>query len=209
MRYPCLLFPLLATGVGAYVSFNPRSSQRLSAVLQPLKAGTISEPPTKVDTDAWVDEISPEKPLRVVIAGAGVGGLVLANKLTKDPNMHVQVLERTAAFKRFGGPIQLASNALQILSEMDGDVYDQINEKFTVTGDKMNGIKDGIRTDWYAKFDLKGPAEDRNMPYTGVIERPDLQDIYLKSLPEGTVKKWGRSRQLQEKGERSWNFSIH
>lgn len=28
----------------------------------------------------------------------------------------------------------------------------------------------------------------RSLPYTGVIERPDLQDIYLKSLPKGTVQ---------------------
>merc|ERR1712176_801919 len=89
---------------------------------------------------------------------------------------------------RFGGPIQLASNALEILREMDTDVFDQIMEKFTYTGDKMNGIKDGIRTEWYAKFDLASPAEDRNMPYTGVIERPDLQEIYLKNLPKGCVK---------------------
>lgn len=52
----------------------------------------------------------------------------------------------------------------------------------------MNGIKDGKRTEWYAKFDLKSPAEERNMPYTGVIERPDLQEIYLKNLPQGIVQ---------------------
>jgi zeaxanthin epoxidase len=61
-------------------------------------------------------------------------------------------------------------------------------DKFTFTGDKMNGIKDGIRTEWYAKFDLASPAEDRNMPYTGVIERPDLQEIYLKNLPKGVIQ---------------------
>jgi len=89
--------------------------------------------------------------------------------------MRVTILEKTSAFKRFGGPIQLASNALQILKEMDSKTYDQIMGKFTFTGDKENGIKDGIRDEWYAKFDLAGPAEARGLPYTGVIERPDLQ----------------------------------
>jgi zeaxanthin epoxidase len=98
------------------------------------------------------------------------------------------VLEQTAAFKRFGGPIQLASNALQILKEMDEPLYQKIQEKFTVTGDKTNGIKDGIRTEWYAKFDLKSPAASRNMPFTGVIDRPDLQEIYLEALPADTVQ---------------------
>jgi len=132
--------------------------------------------------------ISAQNPLRVLVAGAGVGGLALANSLAKDPKISVTVLEKTDEFKRFGGPIQLASNALEILKNMDNAVYNSIMQKFTFTGDKMNGIKDGIRNEWYAKFDLATPASDRNMPYTGVIERPDLQQIYLDTLPEGMVQ---------------------
>jgi len=154
-----------------------------------LSVSATTTPPI-VDTNVVsdVDEISAEHPLRVLIAGAGVGGLALAKALTKLPNTKVTVLEQTSEFKRFGGPIQLASNAMQLLKMMDEDVYQQIQSKFTVTGDKENGIKDGIRTEWYAKFDLKSPAEARGMPYTGVIDRPDLQEIYLASLPKGTVQ---------------------
>mmetsp|Transcript_331 Transcript_331/g.379 ORF Transcript_331/g.379 Transcript_331/m.379 type:complete len:469 (+) Transcript_331:469-1875(+) len=108
--------------------------------------------------------------------------------MSKNPCVNVTLLERTQSFKRFGGPIQLASNALQILKEMDIQVYNKVMEKFTFTGDKRNGIKDGIRDEWYATFDLGSPAKARNMPYTGVIERPDLQDIYLRSLPEGVLR---------------------
>lgn len=132
--------------------------------------------------------ITVENPLRVVIAGAGVGGLALANTLSKNPKMKVTVLEKTDEFKRFGGPIQLASNALEVLKEMDEDIYNSIMSKFTFTGDKENGIKDGIRDEWYAKFDLATPAEVRGMDYTGVIERPDLQQIYLDALPKGVVR---------------------
>lgn len=190
---PFLALLLAATSAQAFVSQSPVAvgvSQNRAVRPKPLAIGTIATPPVArgENTDAWVDDISPENPLKVVIAGAGVGGLALAKVLTKNPNMDVQVLERTAAFKRFGGPIQLASNAMQILKDMDEDVYTQIANKFTVTGDKMNGIKDGIRSEWYAKFDLKSPAEDRGLPYTGVIDRPDLQEIYLKSLPKGTVQ---------------------
>merc|ERR1719335_1848863 len=71
---------------------------------------------------------------------------------------------------------------------MDEPLYHQIMEKFTFTGDKENGIKDGVRDEWYAKFDLKSPADARNMAYTGVIERPELQEIYLKALPKGVVQ---------------------
>lgn len=141
-----------------------------------------------VNTFEYSDEIDAAHPLEVMIAGAGVGGLALANVLSKNPNVRVTVLERTSSFKRFGGPIQLASNALAVLRDFDPHTYTQVLDKFTFTGDKKNGIKDGIRDEWYAMFDLASPAEAREMPYTGVIERPDLQELYLQSLPPGVVQ---------------------
>ena len=166
--------------VSYFISANNRAKA--------LNVATVPPPSTPTTPDEFVAEISSDNPLKVIISGAGVGGLALAKVLSKNPNMDVTIVERTDEFKRFGGPIQLASNALQVLKEMDQDVFDQIMEKFTFTGDKENGIKDGIRTEWYAKFDLKSPAEYRDMPYTGVIERPDLQEIYLKNLPKGVVQ---------------------
>jgi len=148
---------------------------------------------SSVPADTWTTplstngDVSTEAPLRVLIAGAGVGGLALANDLKAYDTMQVRVVEQTAAFKRFGGPIQLASNALAILRDQDATLYNQIMQRFTTTGDKMNGIKDGIRTEWYTEFDLKGPAASRNLPFTGVIDRPDLQELQLQALPEGTV----------------------
>jgi 2-polyprenyl-6-methoxyphenol hydroxylase-like FAD-dependent oxidoreductase len=171
------------------VSTSIRSSSlRVASGMQ------VPETKTTIDKDDIYEfapvpnEITPENPLRVLVAGAGVGGLALAKSLSGNPLVKVTVLERTDEFKRFGGPIQLASNALQILKEMDQGVYNEVMEKFTFTGNKMNGIKDGIRNEWYAKFDLGSPAEKRSMPYTGVIERPDLQNIYLNNLPKGTVR---------------------
>eukprot|EP00538_Stauroneis_constricta_P000576 CAMPEP_0119565714 /NCGR_PEP_ID=MMETSP1352-20130426/30926_1 /TAXON_ID=265584 /ORGANISM="Stauroneis constricta, Strain CCMP1120" /LENGTH=554 /DNA_ID=CAMNT_0007614697 /DNA_START=214 /DNA_END=1878 /DNA_ORIENTATION=+ len=164
------------------------SSHHVQIPATALSIATSPPPPVVEPIEEYSAAISEENPLKVIIAGAGVGGLALANSLSKNPKMQVTVVERTDQFKRFGGPIQLASNALRVLEEMDKTVYDEIMEKFTYTGDKENGIKDGIRTEWYAKFDLASPAEARNMPYTGVIERPDLQDIYLKALPEGIVQ---------------------
>jgi len=183
-----LRFGAALSALSYAIAFAPQLSTYNSRGL-PLNVATVPPPsvPTGTD-DSFVAEISPENPLKVLISGAGVGGLALAKVLSKNPNIQVTVLERTDEFKRFGGPIQLASNALQVLKDMDKEVFDQIMEKFTFTGDKENGIKDGIRTEWYAKFDLKSPADARNMPYTGVIERPDLQEIYLNNLPKGVVQ---------------------
>jgi len=132
--------------------------------------------------------VSAEKPLRVVIAGAGVGGLALANAFVGVPHVHTTVLERTSEFKRFGGPIQLASNAMQVMKDMDADMFADIVGKATFTGNLTNGIKDGIRDEWYAMFDLKSPAADRDMPFTCVVERPDLQQIMLDRLAPGVVR---------------------
>jgi len=73
-------------------------------------------------------------------------------------------------------------------------------EKFTFTGTRACGIKDGLRADgsfrmtndsidylfnedapadWFVKFPLKECADLYGLPYTGVIDRPDLQEILI------------------------------
>lgn len=47
-----------------------------------------------------------ENPLKVIVAGGGVGGLFLAKALQKQ-GAKVTVLEKTSKFARFGGPIQV------------------------------------------------------------------------------------------------------
>ena len=177
----------------------------------------------------------PGRPLKVAIAGGGVGGLTAALCMLKK-GMDVTVYEKTAAFARFGGPIQFASNALSVLKEIDDDFFQRIMDKFTFTGTRTCGIKDGLRADgsfrmtsdsldylwnkdappdWFVKFPLKvgkhteGPwgcdtlafgahgafhpfpnarfwslssqqcADLFGLPYTGVIDRPDLQEILI------------------------------
>jgi hypothetical protein len=59
-------------------------------------------------------------PLRVIVAGGGLGGLAMASALyhlyddDNDPDtmIDVHVLEKTNAYRPFGGPIQIQSNAL-------------------------------------------------------------------------------------------------
>merc|ERR1719261_301159 len=130
----------------------------------------IASPPASTQTAATPDAISAEAPLHVLIAGAGVGGLILANCLEMSGSpVKYTILERTKEFKKFGGPIQLASNAMQGLRSIDETLYKQIESHATWTGNRTNGIKDGIRDEWYAKFDLKTPAADRSMPFTCVV----------------------------------------
>jgi len=113
----------------------------------------------------------------------------------------VTVYEKTDKFARFGGPIQFASNALSTLKAIDERLFQRVMEKFTFTATRRCGIKDGLRSDgtfrmtevfdptyafdstvpadWFVSFPLKQCADFFNLPYTGVINRPDLQDILL------------------------------
>ena len=126
--------------------------------------------------------VTAENPLKVIVAGGGVGGLFLAKALQKK-GASVTVLEKTSKFARFGGPIQLASNALATIKGIDEDLFKELMTKFTFTGTRTNGIKDGIRStsespQWYTKFEaITNMADYFSLPYTGVVDRPDLQVI--------------------------------
>eukprot|EP01082_Thalassiosira_pseudonana_P011961 g10318.t1 g10318 contig4:1634801-1636691(-) len=141
----------------------------------------------------------PGRPLKVAIAGGGVGGLTAALCMLKK-GFDVTVYEKTAAFARFGGPIQFASNALSVIKEIDEELFERVMDKFTFTGTRACGIKDGLRADgsfrmtndsldylwnpeapadWFVKFPLRQCADLFGLPYTGVIDRPDLQEILL------------------------------
>jgi len=176
----CWLLPLASalrvSHAGAPTTYAPQLTAARS--LPPRCVAAVqSAAPTKPDA------VSSEQPLHVLIAGAGVGGLALANCLElSDAHVTYTVLERTKEFKKFGGPIQLASNAMESFKFVDSELYKEIESFATWTGNRTNGIKDGVRDEWYSKFDLKTPAFDRNMPYTCVVDRPDLQDVLMKRV---------------------------
>jgi hypothetical protein len=99
----------------------------------------------------------PGRSLKVAIAGGGVGGLTAALAMLQK-GFDVTVYEKTAAFARFGGPIQFASNALSVLQEMDPTTFERVMAKFTFTGTRTCGIKDGLRAD--GSFRVTGDSLD-------------------------------------------------
>ena len=88
---------------------------------------------------------------RVLIAGGGIGGLVFA-LAARRKGFQVLVLERDVSAVRgegrYRGPIQLQSNALAVLEAIDMPAADQIMDAGCITGDRVNGIVDGVNGSW-------------------------------------------------------------
>lgn len=122
-----------------------------------------------------------EKPLKVIIAGGGIGGLVLANALQRH-GIEYDLYEKTREYRPFGGPIQVQSNALAALEAINKDMTERIMAAGTTTGNRVNGLKDGVTNKWYCQFDTGAPAQKRGLPLTRVVDRPDLQSILLEYM---------------------------
>jgi len=139
----------------------------ITSLDQPLPARNLDDPSAQ--------------PLRVVIAGGGLGGLALASTLTKV-GYDVHVFEQATRYKPFGGPIQIQSNALWALKAINPVLYSAIAEVGVRTGDRLSGIKDGKRykEGWLVKFDAATPAIKCGLPLTLAINRVVLQEIFLK-----------------------------
>ncbi|GIL53123.1 hypothetical protein Vafri_8804 [Volvox africanus] len=125
------------------------------------------------------------KPMKVIVAGAGIGGLVLAVALLKQ-GFEVQVFERDLTAIRgegkYRGPIQVQSNALAALEAIDPEVAGEVLREGCITGDRINGLCDGLTGEWYIKFDTFHPAVNKGLPVTRVISRVTLQQILARAV---------------------------
>lgn len=164
----------LPVGFGAACTSFRRHIQPVSVVVSAEKA------PDSVSSSALQ-----ARPLKVLIAGAGIGGLVLAVALIKK-GIDVAVFERDLTAIRgegkYRGPIQVQSNALAALEAIDPAVAEAVLREGCITGDRINGLCDGETGDWYIKFDTFHPAVSKGLPVTRVISRITLQEILADAV---------------------------
>lgn len=119
-----------------------------------VKAAVTEAPPA----EGAAGEISrslPTKNVRILVAGGGIGGLVFA-LAAKRKGFDVVVFEKDISAIRgegqYRGPIQIQSNALAALEAIDLDVAEEVMRVGCITGDRINGLVDGVSGNWYAAF---------------------------------------------------------
>nr|AJB84624.1 zeaxanthin epoxidase [Camellia sinensis]AUD40386.1 zeaxanthin epoxidase 1 [Camellia sinensis] len=172
--------------VNSNYGFRTKENGRMKRMTKPKVS--VSEAPPERSSAAEVDGNS--KKLRVLVAGGGIGGLVFA-LAAKRKGFDVMVFEKDLSAIRgegqYRGPIQIQSNALAALEAIDLEVADEVMKTGCITGDRINGLVDGISGNWYCKFDTFTPAAERGLPVTRVISRMTLQQILACAVGEDVI----------------------
>ncbi|CAI9304130.1 unnamed protein product [Lactuca saligna] len=127
---------------------NPKRTRRYEVIAKNNSSSTE----TKHETYEGVEKKKKkERRVRILIAGGGIGGLVLA-LAAKERGFDVMVFEKNlSAIRgegRYRGPIQLMSSALGVLMDIHKGVAEQVMNAGCVTGDRINGLVDGVSGDW-------------------------------------------------------------
>ena len=166
-------------------------------------------PPT---TAAGGRAVTKDEPLRVLIAGGGLAGLVTA-AACHAKGMKVAIFEQASSYAPYGGPIQIQSNALRAIERINPQIVEELKAAGTVTADRVSGLKIGYRKgnklaglydrgDWLVRFDTIGPALEAGLNPTIVVDRPVIQQILIKhGFPEGTVRIASRVDTFEDLGD--------
>ncbi|KAK7845915.1 zeaxanthin epoxidase [Quercus suber] len=192
-----------------YVHFNhhfkTRTSKHQRKLVQ-VKAQVAEAPTVSPPT---VSDVEPRKKLRLLVAGGGIGGLVFA-LAAKKKGFEVVVFEKDLSAIRgegqYRGPIQIQSNALAALEAIDMDVAEEVMNTGCITGDRINGLVDGISGTWYVKFDTFTPAAERGLPVTRVISRMALQQILARAVGEDVIINGSNVTKFEDNGDKVLNI---
>ncbi|MEL7084905.1 MAG: FAD-dependent monooxygenase [Cyanobacteria bacterium J06597_1] len=137
-------------------------------------------------------------PLNVIIIGGGIGGLSLA-RACLDAGLAVELYEKRPlkAMLSGAGGIFIQRNAMRVYDLLwDGRIRDRLYE----TGGKI--LSGGFINSQGSPLYINSPsfvgAEDLGV----CILRPELQQILLEALPEGTVRPEHAFTQFDDEGDR-------
>ncbi|KAL5099270.1 hypothetical protein RYX36_003597 [Vicia faba] len=189
------MYKQLSTDISPLVSYGKRITKQRKKLMQ-VKATVLLEGPVSISkstqsgAEIGEDQAPQKKKLKILVAGGGIGGLVFA-LAAKRKGFEVVVFEKDlSAIRgegRYRGPIQIQSNALAALEAMDLNVAEEVMRVGCITGNRINGLVDGVSGSWYIKFDTFTPAAERGLPVTRIISRMALQKILARAVGEDVV----------------------
>ena len=147
-----------------------------------------------VDYEVSPEVEAPRKPTpptnpnlpKVLVAGGGIAGLITA-AACKRKGMEVVVFEKVTKYKPFGGPIQLQCNSQGALDSIDPRMAEEVFARGIITGDRVNGLLDGISGEWFYRFDTRQPCYMNGLPLTLVLSRYDLLDILREGVGDENI----------------------
>ena len=135
-------------------------------------------------TNSLSPAIDKDNPLRIIIAGGGLGGLFASICFLKA-GLNVVIIEKTTKYRPLGGPIQLASNGIGTVKIVSENLFKNINNVARPFWGTESGIRDGLTSDWMFKFEaINELPSDLRLPFSVCIDRSDLQLELLKELDE-------------------------
>ena len=138
---------------------------------------------------------------KVLVAGGGIAGLIAA-AACKRKGMDVTVFEKVKKYEPFGGPIQLQCNAQGALDSISPDMAEKVMEKGTITGDRVNGLLDGVSGEWFYRFDTRKPCHDNGLPLTLVLSRFELLDILSEGVGAENIEMGTVVTSYENKGDK-------
>lgn len=137
------------------------------------------------------DAVSADAPLRVLIAGGGLGGLFAAISL-RNAGADVAVIERTGEYRPFGGPIQLASNGVSTIKATSESLFRRVHDVSRPFWRTTSGIRDGLNGKWMFKFGaITELPDERDLPFSICVDRSDLQEVLLQEIGDSGVVRMG------------------
>ncbi|KAL0343694.1 UNVERIFIED_CONTAM: Zeaxanthin epoxidase, chloroplastic [Sesamum angustifolium] len=172
---------------------------------------SVAEVPKAEASETGGSSSPQEKKLRILVAGGGIGGLVFA-LAAKRKGFEVLVFEKDLSAIRgegqYRGPIQIQSNALAALEAIDMGVAEEVMSAGCITGDRINGLVDGISGTWYVKFDTFTPAAERGLPVTRVISRMTLQQILAHAVGSEIIMNESNVVDFSDDGEKCYEGDL-
>ena len=138
---------------------------------------------------------------KVLVAGGGIAGLITA-AACRMKGMDVRVFEKVRKYEPFGGPIQLQCNAQGALDSISPEMAEEVMEKGTITGDRVNGLLDGVSGEWFYRFDTRKPCYENGLPLTLVLSRFDLLDILRRGVGDENIEMGTVVKKYEHRGDK-------